>query len=124
MAHGNYTGGWIIMDKDDPTVLKQRSDAHLFTPTMDYEIGGGKWPTKCAFSPLPHPHPPFPHARTPFCAAAHPPPAPTRPPRSRFRTIFTTSVVPLPNEGADTFLVWYGAADANVAWAKIRVSHA
>jgi hypothetical protein len=70
VANGNYTGGWIIMDKDDPTVLKQRSESHLFVPTMDYEIGGSsKWPT------------------------------------NRFRTIFTTSVVPLPDEGADTFLV-------------------
>lgn len=114
VANGNYTGGWIIMvrrlrgpppallpptqptthhprfpaqDRDDPSILKQRSETHLFVPTMDYEIGGGKWPT------------------------------------NRFRTIFTTAVVPLPNEGADTFLVWYGAADANVAWAKIRVTH-
>jgi predicted GH43/DUF377 family glycosyl hydrolase len=49
VANGNYTGGWIIMDKDDPTVLKQRSDTHLFVPTEDYEIGGGKWPTKCVY---------------------------------------------------------------------------
>ena len=45
-------------------------------------------------------------------------------PVNRNRTIFTTSLVPLPNEGTDVFLVWYGAADANVAYAKIKVAQA
>ena len=75
VSGGNYTGGWIVMDKDDPTVLKQRSQHHLFVPTMDYEIGMGTGPW----------------------------------PVNRNRTIFTTSLVPLPAKGKDTFLVWYGA---------------
>lgn len=25
VAQGNYTGGWIIMDRDDPTQIIQRS---------------------------------------------------------------------------------------------------
>jgi hypothetical protein len=31
---GNYTGGWVIMDGSDPTRIKQRSESHLFVPTM------------------------------------------------------------------------------------------
>lgn len=30
VANGNYTGGWIILDKDDPTRILQRSTTHLF----------------------------------------------------------------------------------------------
>jgi predicted GH43/DUF377 family glycosyl hydrolase len=75
----------VILDKDDPTVIKQRSTQHLFVPTMDYEIGNGPWPVQ------------------------------------RYRTIFVTSVVPISNQ-PDTFRVWYGAADANVAWAIIHVT--
>lgn len=43
-------------------------------------------------------------------------------PVQRNRTIFTTSVVPIQGQ-IDTFRVWYGAADANVAWATIQVTH-
>jgi len=43
-------------------------------------------------------------------------------PVNRNRTIFTTSLVALPGE-VDQFLVWYGAADANVAFATIQVTH-
>jgi hypothetical protein len=43
-------------------------------------------------------------------------------PVQRKRTIFTTAVVPLPNQLPDTYRVWYGAADANVAWAIIQVT--
>lgn len=84
VPNGNYTGGWIIMDKDDPTIILQRSTEHLFVPTMDYEIGNGIWPV------------------------------------NRNRTIFTTSVVPIAGS-VDTFRVWYGAADANIATAIIQV---
>jgi hypothetical protein len=26
---GNYTSGWLILDKDDPTIIKQKSSQHL-----------------------------------------------------------------------------------------------
>ena len=81
------TGGWVIMDKDDPTKIVAKSLTHLFVPTMDYEIGMGTGPY----------------------------------PVNRNRTIFTTSLVP--QEEPDRFLVYYGAADANVAYAIIQVSH-
>jgi predicted GH43/DUF377 family glycosyl hydrolase len=74
----------VILKGDDPNIITQRSTEHLFMPTMDYEIGNGKWPVQ------------------------------------RKRTIFTTAVVPL--DLPDTFRVWYGAADANVAWAVIQVT--
>jgi hypothetical protein len=35
VANGNYTGGWVIMDKDDPTKIVAKSKTHLFVPTMD-----------------------------------------------------------------------------------------
>jgi len=44
---------------------------------------------------------------------------------NRNRTIFTTQLVPLadgPDGGVDRFTVWYGAADAVVAWAHIAVT--
>lgn len=89
VANGNYTGGWIVLDANDPTVILQRSTYHLFISTMDYEIGSGIYPVQ------------------------------------RKRTLFTTSVVPLggrvEDAGGQTFRVWYGAADANVATAIIQV---
>jgi len=46
-------------------------------------------------------------------------------PVNRNRTIFTTTLVPQtgPSDAPDTFLVYYGAADANVAYAFIQVTH-
>jgi predicted GH43/DUF377 family glycosyl hydrolase len=46
VANGNYTGGFVILDKDDPTKIIQRGARHVFVPTMDYEIGMGTgiWP--------------------------------------------------------------------------------
>jgi hypothetical protein len=43
-------------------------------------------------------------------------------PVNRNRTIFTTSLVPRPDIGVDCFLVYYGACDANVAYALIQVT--
>ncbi len=42
-------------------------------------------------------------------------------PVNRNRTIFPTTLVP--QTEPDTFLVYYGAADANVAYAFIQVTH-
>ncbi len=85
VAHGNYTGGFIILAADDPTVILQRGVHHVFMPTMDYEIGDGSWPVQ------------------------------------RYRTLFVTQLVPVVGE-VDTFRVWYGAADANVATAILKVT--
>jgi len=43
---GNYTAGFIVLDKDDPTVLVQRSATHFFEPVLDYENGTGKYPVQ------------------------------------------------------------------------------
>jgi len=85
VANGNYTGAAIILDKDDPTKILQRTN-HIFLPTMDYEIGDGIWPVQ------------------------------------RNRTLFVTSLIPVEGE-TDTFRVYYGAADANVATAILTVTY-
>ena len=78
VAKGNYTGGWLILDGDDPTRILQRSAVHTFVSTEDYEVGDGIWPV------------------------------------NRNRTLFITSVVPVPGAAApDTFRLWYGAAGAS-----------
>lgn len=84
---GSYVGGFVILDKDDPTKIMQRSAVHPMVPSMDYEIGNSSaWPVY------------------------------------RNNTLFMTSLVPIPNQ-TDTFRCWYGAADANVATAIIRVTY-
>jgi len=91
VAQGNYTGGFIILDKNDPTKIIQRGTYHPFVPTMDYEIGDAG-------------------------------PNPKHWPVNRNRTLFVTSLVPVPGQ-VDTFRAWYGAADANVATAIVTVTH-
>jgi len=46
VANGNYTGGWVILDAKDPTIIKQRSTEHLFIPTVSWEIGDGMYPVQ------------------------------------------------------------------------------
>jgi len=46
VANGNYTCGFIILDKEDPTKVKQRSTTHFFSPILDYENGSGKYPVQ------------------------------------------------------------------------------
>jgi len=36
---GNYTAGWIILDKANPAKIIQRSIEHILIPTYPYEIG-------------------------------------------------------------------------------------
>ena len=42
-------------------------------------------------------------------------------PVTRNRTLFVTSLVPVPGE-VDTFRAWWGAADANVATGIVKVT--
>ena len=44
-------------------------------------------------------------------------------PVQRNRTLFVTSVVPVPG-ASDTFRAWWGAADANVATGILKVTYA
>ena len=46
VPNGNYTGGWIVLDKDDPTRIVQRSAHHLLVPTEPWEIGNGIYPVQ------------------------------------------------------------------------------
>lgn len=43
-------------------------------------------------------------------------------PVQRNRTLFVTSLVPIVGE-TDTYRVWYGAADANIATAILQVTY-
>ena len=83
---GSYSAGWVVLDRDDPSVIVQRSVLHPFAPTLDYEVGSSsQWPVY------------------------------------RNNTLFVTSLVPVEGE-TDVFRAWYGAADANVATALVRVT--
>ena len=37
VAHGNYTVGWLILDRQDPTKIVQRSQEHILIPNKPYE---------------------------------------------------------------------------------------
>ena len=36
---GTYSAGWVVLDRDDPGKVVQRSVVHPFVPDMDYERG-------------------------------------------------------------------------------------
>ena len=43
VEHGNYTAGFLILDKDDPRRIVQRQSGQWLVPTYDYEtLCGGK----------------------------------------------------------------------------------
>ena len=45
MVMGSYVAGFLILDRDDPSVILQRDVVHFFRPTMDYEAGTNpRWP--------------------------------------------------------------------------------
>jgi len=37
VANGNYTAGYIILDKDEPTTIIQRGSGQFMVPTYEYE---------------------------------------------------------------------------------------
>ena len=44
-TQGRYEAGFVILDRDDPSIILQRSVVHPFAPTMDYEVGSNpRWP--------------------------------------------------------------------------------
>jgi len=85
VAHGNYTAGWIILDKNDPTKIVQRSDEHIMVPLLPYEQG----------------IPPY--------------------PVNRANVIFLCSAVP--TSDPNVFRLWFGAADASVGTATVKVDY-
>lgn len=52
--NGNYTSGYIILDKDDPTRIIQRGSGQFMVPTFDYETlcnhGNTPDPGKCKYT--------------------------------------------------------------------------
>ena len=98
VAHGNYTAGWIVMDGSDPSKIVQRSQRHVLIASKDYE----------GVPPL------------------------NGYPVNRYRTTFVTSIVPQQGstvhraDGSitQTYRLWWGAADANVATGLLTVTAA
>jgi hypothetical protein len=44
VAHGNYTAGYIILDKNEPTKIIQRGSGQFMVPRYDYEtLAGGRY---------------------------------------------------------------------------------
>ena len=37
VANGNYTSGWVVLDRDDPALIVQRSATHLLVASEVYE---------------------------------------------------------------------------------------
>ena len=37
VANGNYTVGYVVLDKDEPTRIIQRHSGQWMVPTYDYE---------------------------------------------------------------------------------------
>jgi predicted GH43/DUF377 family glycosyl hydrolase len=37
IANGNYTAGWVVIDKDDPNNIIQRSEEHLLVASLPFE---------------------------------------------------------------------------------------
>ena len=55
VANGNYTAGYIILDKDEPTKIIQRGSGQFMVPTYDYETlcgiqPGGSGNTSCRYT--------------------------------------------------------------------------
>ena len=37
VANGNYTAGWVIIDRDDPNRIIQRSEEHILIASLPFE---------------------------------------------------------------------------------------
>jgi len=46
VANGNYTAGYIILDKNEPSKIIQRGSGQFMVPTYDYETLCGMQPPK------------------------------------------------------------------------------
>jgi len=47
VPNGNYTAGWIVLDKTDPSIVLQKSTEHFFISITDYEgVGESKYPVQ------------------------------------------------------------------------------
>ena len=92
VANGNYTSGYVILDGADPNVIVQKSTEHLLISQYPYQNGLD----------------------------------PTSPyPVQRKRTLFACTATLLPQgwgpDSAEYVRVWFGAADASVGTAVIRI---
>jgi len=94
VADGNYTAGYIILDKDEPTKIIQRGSGQFLVPTFPYE-------TLCH------------HGNTPD-------PGTCKYKGERNNVIFMCSATKI---GPNKFRLFYGAGDGNVGTGVVEVSN-
>lgn len=94
VANGNYTAGYIILDKDEPTKIIQRGSGQFMVPTFPYE-------TLCN------------HGNTPE-------PGVCKYHGERRNVIFLCSATSI---GPNRFRLFFGAGDGNVGTGVVEVSN-
>ena len=92
--NGNYTSGYIILDKDDPTKIIQRGSGQFMVPTYDYE-------TLCNHGNQPDPG---------TCKYTG----------ERRNVIFMCSATKI---GPNKFRLFFGGGDGNVGTGVVEVSN-
>lgn len=92
VPNGNYTSGYLILDKNDPNKIIQKSKKHILIPTYPYQIGmGAPYPTQ--------------RNRTIFAPTA-----------VNLPDSFANDT-----DVWDYIRIWFGALDANVGTGVIRI---
>jgi hypothetical protein len=95
VPNGNYTAGFLVLDRDDPSKIIQRSRTHLLIPYYDYETLCNGAPD-CEYRGE--------RKNVIFLSSATPlPPSPTSP------------------TGTDRFRLFFGGGDGNVGTAVVQV---
>jgi predicted GH43/DUF377 family glycosyl hydrolase len=95
VANGNYTAGYIILAKDEPTKIIQRGSGQFMIPTFPYE-------TLCNHGNIP------------------PADGECKYHGGRRNVIFLCSATPI---GPNTFRLFFGGGDGNVGTGVVRVSN-
>ena len=145
VANGNYTAGYIILDKNEPTKIIQRHSGQWLVPENDFETlcsespvhcCGGSSPTLCTFDGTVGP------SNTGTCAAAHghtgpacncttcddpvacgsfadSPTTTCKYQGERKNVIFLCSATPI---GKDRFRLFWGGGDGNVGTGVVEVT--
>jgi len=92
VPNGNYTAGYIILDRDDPRKIIQRSTTHIMVPTFAYE-------TLCNGSPG----------------------CPYQGERKNVIFLCSATPLPPPSQ-KDSFRLFFGGGDGNVGTAVVHIS--
>eukprot|EP01051_Picozoa_sp_SAG22_P015085 SAG22_NODE_1922_length_3307_cov_1.973504_3_plen_480_part_00 len=100
VANGNYTAGYIILDKDDPTRIIQRGSGQFMVPRFEYE-------TLCGGAGMHDP------------GAGQPPASKCKYGGLRRNVIFMCSATKI---GPDRFRLFFGGGDGNVGTGIVTVA--